>query len=538
MKKTETDQALAYILLMGLVLLGVYLFSTFTSVPLNRDAGLYIPLAKDVLHGGTPTVELYTSYTPFAYYAYAFWISLVGTDLSMLVLLMYLVNAASVILFYFIARKFVGPKMMAVALSLIYFFTIMVCQGYLIILEPFQMVFILLAFLAYISGVRAEVKYVLAGLCLGVSFMFKQYSLFVAMGFVITLAMDTFRRSGLKGSREAFFAAGAMIVCATVPFFLFVVLTPADLIGALHSFGFLGGKAASYATAEHVTMATRLTNIIIKVVHLNWLFIPVVIYLAIKLFRPRFVESPHEVVPIFLCSALPIAIRQFGHYFMLIAPWSLLIAGVLLDRLVREPFVKDEDRAPLFRVLVLCALALVAAAVFTPSFHGESKITELVCTGALVGVTTAMLAGWLFMSGQQRNVMGCVLVLLMVLGFESTFLAMKIPFGDLRSRKQEQALEAQRISGVFKKGSEVFVVDYPELYVLCDYANPLFDYTFLYSRNIEKKMGSMEIEKVDNLIIHSQNNFIRTGFFEKNGFRMTHYDAGAELSFYTRAGAL
>ena len=532
--KISTDRAIPFILLVMYAIMGSCLFATFPLVPLNRDAGLYIPIARGVMEGLTPTVELYTSYTPFAYYLYAAWMGLTGTDTSTLFLLVYLFNLLNAGIFFLILRRFVSSAMLAAALSLSYYFTMMVCQAYLIVLEPFQMTFILLAFLAYTSGLRNLARHSLVGLLLGVSIMFKQYSILVLAGFIVTIAIDSLRERRAGAFRELAAALAVILASSVVPFFLFVLCTKADLAGALYSFGFLGGKAVSYSTAEKLSAVTLAQNLAVKVVHLNWLFIPPALYLGFKAFRRGYVNSPSEVVPIFVLSALPIAIRQYGHYFLLIAPWSFLIAGVLLDRLMQEPAAKGKAGSHLLFAVLLCSLGVIAAAGASPSFHEMSKAGELLVIGTLVAAASLILGAWLFVSRQHRSLPAYVLALLVVLGVESAFLALKLPFGSMEGVKQSQQAEGDRISRVFKRGSQVLVVDYPELYVLCQYTNPLHNYSFIYPRNIEKKLGSMDMGKVGRVIIPRQYAFLATGFFEKSGYRAVHHDEGADLLFLAR----
>jgi len=536
MKRLSENQILQYILLAGLMLMGCYLFSTFPLVPLNIDAGLYIPIAREVMQGGTPTVDLYTSYTPFAYYLYAAWMGIAGTDVSMLVLLVYLVNALNAMLFYFIVRKYVASVMLGIALALSYFLTVMICQGYMILLEPFQTTFILLAFMVYTSGPGTLLRYVLVGLFLGVSIMFKQYSVLVLAGFVLTVIIDTLQREGQAVFREAGVAVAAILVSSAIPFFLFILLSQAELMNALYQFGFLGNKAMSYSTAEKLDTVTRARNIAVKVIHLNWMFVPVLIYLLLRVFRSRDLRVPCEVTPIFVFSALPIAIRQYGHYFLLIAPWSYLIAGALLDRLVQEPFIRGKSGSLLYRTILLCSLALALCAYLTPSFHELAKARVTLFTGILIMSASLMLAAWLSLCRLHKDIMGYVLAVLIVLGVESTFLAMKIPFNEMRETKQQQALEAQRISRFVARGSDVLVVDYPELYVLCDYTNPFHNYSFIYPRNITKKLGEMSLHEVDRAIASRYTSSLASPFFERSGLKMIHYDTEARLYFFSRTG--
>jgi len=536
----KTDRIILYLLIISTAIICSYLFLTYQVVPVNRDAGYYIPVAKAVMNGSTPTVEVDTMYTPFLYYAYSIWMSMFGTDIVTLFLLLYLVNVLNGILFYAIVRRFIDSNIVCFVLAVSYYFTTMICQGYTIVLEPFQVAFILLAFIFYLFGIKPALKFPLVGLSLGVSIMFKQYSVLVMTGFLLSIVIDFLRtKRSVTSYKEMFFALFSVIIACTIPFCLFVVFTDAEMKTALNSFGFLGSRAVSYSIAESITPGERLLNVIIKVMHLNWLFIPPLLYVFSLIFKKGLsisIDSKTEVMPIFLFSAFPIFIRQFGHYFLPIAPWSYIIAAILLNTLIRESFVHEKHGSYLLRVVSLCIFLLFPLFVLiSPSFYDISKSHQAIFVASFILSVMLVLSIWMFVCKLSMNPKAYILIILITLGAESMFLAVKMPFSELREVKERQLLEAHQVSMVLRKGSEVFVVDYPELYVLCNYSNPANFYGFINPRNIDKRMNSIDFDKISHVIVKKQNPVTSSGFFEDKGFRRGQDISGTDLSFFTRS---
>lgn len=535
----KLNRIIPYLLVSSLFLVGCYLFLTYQVVPFNRDAGYYIPIAKAVMNGSTPTVDVHTSYTPFIYYVYSFWMSLFGTSTENLILLVYVVNVLNGIIFYIIVSKFIDSQMLAVVLAISYFFTTMVCQGYTIILEPFQVLFILIAFAFYLSGIKGHLRHFLIGLSFGISIMFKQYSCLVVIGFLITILIDYKRlpRDSVK-FREIFFTLSSVLVFSAIPLFLFIALTDAEAVSALNAFGFLGDRAVSYSTAESVTLHAMLRNVMIKVVHLNWLFIPPLLYAMLLVFKNRFsisVMTMAEVLPIFLFSALPILIRQFGHYFLLIAPWSYIIAAILLNTTFKEPYSQGKQGMFLFLVISLCVFILIPLFVFlTPAFNDLSRSQQALYTSFLIFSVMLVLFIWLSLGKLFMNSKVYILIILIILCAETVFLVLKIPFSELSKVKEAQLLEAKQVSEVFIRGSEVLVVDDPVLYILCDYKNPENNYSFIKPLNIEKRLRAVDFDKVSKVIVKKDNPVNQSGFFEQRGFRKVWNVHKADLIFFTR----
>jgi hypothetical protein len=530
----KQNRVIKFLAVLFLSLVSLYLISTFSVIPVNSDAGYYIPISKAVMNGSTPTVDVETSYTPFIYYAYALWIKFFGSDVSTLILLMYVINLLNVMLFYAIVSRFIDVKIIRFVLAVSYYFTIMVCQGFNIVLEPFQMTFILLAFFFYLSSIRKLYKYLLMGFSLGIAIMFKQYSILILGGVLLTLVMDHCRIKPIR-FREILGAVGMILVFSVIPFFMFLILTSADMIDALYSFGFLGKKAISYSVVEDLSNGTRLLNIVIKIVHLNWLFIPVLAYGFFRVFSPKKYTTPSEVLPIIIFSAIPILVRQYGHYFLLIAPWSYLAAAAVLRRIMGETFLKQKEGIFLLQVTTFCLIVLLPIVLYlSPSFYDITKQVQMAFVGIFISLILIAHLLWVFLSGQARNFIAYLLVLFIVLGIESAYLALKIPFRELRNEKNAQIAEAQVISNTCKSGSTVFVIDRPELYVLCNFHNPLNNYSFIYPYNQEFKLKSIDYNIVQNIIVKKDNPFVTSGFFEKKGYKRIKGILGRDMCLFTR----
>jgi hypothetical protein len=169
----------------GLILSG-YIVSNFFAVPVNADAGYYIPVAKEILMGATPTVDVVTLYMPLVSYFYAFWIWCFGSNYNILLTPILILHISNTGLLYIAMGFFRTQRIIKILLCFSYFYTIILCDGMRILLEPFQVFFVLLAYISYIY-MRPEkwIRYALTGLLLGMSILSKQFSCVYGAAFII-----------------------------------------------------------------------------------------------------------------------------------------------------------------------------------------------------------------------------------------------------------------------------------------------------------------------------------------------------------------
>ena len=533
-KSDQVKRLLLYLTLSCSILVAIYLFSTFVDIPVNRDAGYYIPVSKAVMNGATPTVDVQSGYTPFIYYAYSLWMSICGTNYSTLTLLVYLANITNALLLYFIFCKFIDNTILRIFLCISYYYTEMICQGIYIILEPFQILFILVAYNLYLSNMQTWTKYSLMGLSIGISIMFKQYSALFLIAFLLTICIDFRKSQKPVGTLLNIFI---FLVFSALPFLIFILFTKANIVSSLYAFGFIGKNAVSYATAHKVGFLTWSHNIANYIILYNWLFVPALLYVYLRILHKGFLNSSISVGVIFLFSALPILIRQWGHYFLLIAPWSYILWGILLNEVVKKFFEKKGDSPyPLLAgfisvLIILPALLLLRSSVWDIS---GSQMT-LILILFLLPISIVLFWETHF-SKNGVYIFRLIFILALIFGSETLFISfLKMPWKQMRELKQFQRVEAKKVNNVFARGSSVFVIDYPELYVTCDFINPLNNYSFIYSPNdLLKFIKSHYWINVRNIVLKSKSSAYLKELNEK-GFRQLKGPQGLNLSLFTNA---
>lgn len=516
--------------LLGIILIASgavagYLFLSYQWVPVNEDAGYYIPVSEEVLRGATPTVEVNTTYPPGVYYAYALWIKLFGADYSTIVFLIYAINAVNTLLLYLILSYFVKHKQLRIIICLSYYFSTMLLEGYTVVLEPFQVIFILLAYLVYLKDLKYLLKYALAGFFLGCSIMFKQYSLLVLAGFLITVWLDS-RKSGDKAFKKLFI----ITAFSTLPFFAFVLFTKAGLINSLYSFGFLGKMAISYAMrGQQQGLSGLMRDVITRILQMNWLFIPFLIYL---IFRRDSLGLNRAIAPLFISSLLPLTVRQFGHYFQLIAPWSYIILGIVsVETLKQLQGYNKDNRYVLLGILACFFIILPSFLMFTHSFYPVHKPYIAAVTSAFLFFVSVVVYSGLRLSGYRTNKETLVAVFISLILFETIFLGMKIPFSQFRTLKNAQLEEAKEINKIFRIGSSVYVINYPQLYVTCKFRNPLNNNSFPITAEILK---TIDWSVIENIIIKRDSPVISTKELNEHGYAEIETAPLSKVSLFKR----
>lgn len=521
---------LAACLLAGATLL----FLTYRIIPVGRDAGYYIPMAAEVMRGGIPAVDLDTWYTPFVYYVYAFWMGLFGSAAEGLSLLLYLVHALNAVLLFFASARFLeGPAARAVV-SLCYFCAVIVCEGYCITLEPFQVTFAVLAFHFYTLDARIPTRYALAGLCLGISIMFKQYSVLVLAGFSLAVAFDLVsRRKAGAAPQKELLGFAAMLAASGVPFVAYVFFSNASFTHALFSFGFVGNRAVSYFLDDSYGLAERMKNVYDNVTYLYWLFIPPLAYF---LLGPRRKDMP-GFTPIVMWglvfSATPIAVRWYKHYFQLVAPWSFLMASALLALALRQPFAHGRSGRDLAWVAGVSLIVLLPLCVLIkPSFWKFSffGIYRMAALGLFVL--------WALRYRLYADMKAWIPAVLVLMVSECLLCGRDIPFDELRKEKERQLVVAAKVADVVEKGSEVMIVDVPSLFVLGGYRDPVRDYGFITLGNAQEKLTHERLAKTGRIIIKEDDPLAVSGFFDARGFVRAGPIDETGLVFYKRRSPL
>lgn len=512
------------------ILAALYLFSSFRSVPVNVDAGFFISISRDVLGGATPTLDVSSSYTPGIYYTTALLMKLFDSQYSTILLMAYLVQIGNSILLFFILSHFIQGRAVRFYACLSYYYSHMLLGGLYFVLEPFEVFFILLAVLLNLSTVRTLCKLPLVGLCLGCSIMYKQYSVLALISVCLVTWLEY---RSMRFGWSAFLRLLLIPISAALPFLLFVTLTKATLMGSLYSFGFMGNKALSYASGG-IIFSKTLKGIIVKIVSMNWLYIPVIAAVFLRyVHKVKFYLDP--LIPsLFGFFLLPQFIRQYTHYYQLIAPWAFIIGAVMVDRIIAggETFQRAKRDFLLSEALTFFVIVPLFLAFSPPFYVVTTPSTLKVLTTFLFLLCVGLVAAaGLHLRRTANTYKIMVLVLMVLLFFETLFLSLKLPLRDYREKKAAQQFEAAEVNKVFPRGSKVYIVDYPQLYYTCDFINPTGYYGFPLT---EAKAASLEWAKIDKLILRGESRVLTQQMLQERGFRQLIRIPEFYLSLYSR----
>lgn len=169
----------------GFIIAG-YILINYFSLPVNPDAGYYIPVAKEIMKGATPTVDVAAAYTPLGSYLYALWMSCFGSSYNAIIALMLVLHILNAGLLYVAMGYFRTQNYIKILLCFSYFYTAILLDGIYIVLEPFQVFFALLAYISFIRIPSEKwMRYAITGILLGMSIFSKQYSCIYVIAFIL-----------------------------------------------------------------------------------------------------------------------------------------------------------------------------------------------------------------------------------------------------------------------------------------------------------------------------------------------------------------
>jgi len=150
-----------------------------------------------------------------------------------------------------------------------------------------------------------------------------------------------------------------------------------------------------------------------------------------------------KVFPLLFFSLSVLVVRPFAHYVQLITPWSYLgwaamTAGLQFNKTGNNRISLIQR---VFIVLAICAFARSASRIIS------------------------------------------------------------YPFDDLALRSKNQEVLAESVNNILKKGDSVVVINYPEIYVLCDFYSPIHNYRFNPQKKIFGENPQVELCKIDNFLV-------------------------------------
>lgn len=334
-----------------LILICCYIFSLHI-VPVNADYGYYVGAAKSIASGLVPYRDISIGYPPFVFYLLSFPYALCGTDISPLIpmYIAFLFNVANGYLIWLILRYNKVNRAIRQFVLLIYILYLFSLESIFLGLEPFATFWGLLGTYVLLSNK----KYLgVAGLCLTLAFLCKQYAILYAPIYALLILLLKSDRT-IKARLLAIWqvALWSLISILIIHIFLVYITGKIDYFTLLLGTGY--GRRSFLGLLE--VFQKRFFHIFFIVV-----FIPIT-WQKIDYMKKR--------IMIFLITSIFLLLLQnyydtSPHYLIFIIPFIVILIAIVIQNIL----------STLIRVS-LYGLILFFAIFFSAKAIGDYQITR------------------------------------------------------------------------------------------------------------------------------------------------------------------
>ncbi|MCX6808704.1 MAG: hypothetical protein NTW50_03485 [Candidatus Berkelbacteria bacterium] len=267
-------------------------------------------IAKGITSGGLPYRDFFDHKTPGIYFALFGIVKLFGNSVLVPKTFLVFVNLATVVFTFLIAKKIKVNGNIAAVFTL---FRMIFFEGNSIIAEPFVILFLTISLYLLLQP-RFAIQYFLAGLCLGISILFKQTAV-VNLMVILLLCLIT-----SKWSKLLMILLGAGTIFASVFLYIYLngLVIPAYEQIILYNI-------TSYPREHLVLLLSNLWPAFVLILPLWALFI-------IGL-NKRFISN-HLLVIAFAILPIPLFfIRHYPHYWLQIIPFVAIVAAYAYNKI-------------------------------------------------------------------------------------------------------------------------------------------------------------------------------------------------------------
>lgn len=347
-------------LLLILVLFGV-VRSRLAGMPLERDEGEYAYAGQLLLQGTPPYQFAYNMKLPGTYAAYAVIMAVLGQTPQGIHLGLLLVNAATVVLIYFLAARLFGTLAGTVAAAT---YALLSTHQSTLGFAAHATHFVVLAAIAgLVLLLRADERgkplmFFCSGLLFGLAFLMKQPGIFLGAFAFLYLIFVHWRRPGIEWARFSKQAGVFLLGCA-FPFLLTCILL--WRAGVLKNFWFW---TFSYAR-QYSSLGSLKDGWELFTYHI-WpilgaapgVWIIALIGLTALLWHPPARQHGVLIIGLFVFSSLAVSAGLYfrSHYFVLVLPAIALLTGIGVASAVSV--LRAKQVHPMFRILPVVIFAV------------------------------------------------------------------------------------------------------------------------------------------------------------------------------------
>ncbi|MBX7167179.1 MAG: MEDS domain-containing protein [Pirellulales bacterium] len=283
--------------------------------PINPDAGLYLPLAREMAQGKALYRELPCDYPPLGPSVLALLGQTTRSSPVHVMGLFIALQGVNAVLLGWLLQRLGHARPLALVGAALWLAWTWACEGSAIVLEPLVNLGLLAAAVATtFAGVSAAV---VAGLFAGAALATKQYALLALPGLVgLVMARVHPRNAASSATAPAWARLACFSLGAATPFLLFCLdlqQTPSSLAWHLATFG-----GRDYGVIGPRTLLQALTN--------GGPALPLSVVAALALCTAVLRPTARSVAVVLLLigMTLPLTVRDYPHYVQLAAPWGVV----------------------------------------------------------------------------------------------------------------------------------------------------------------------------------------------------------------------
>jgi len=364
MPRFSASSALAMVLL-AVVFFGVIRYR-LRDMPLERDEGEYAYSGQLLLQGIPPYKLAYNMKLPGIYLAYAGMLAAFGETPAGIHLGLLLVNAAAVLLVYFLTALLFGRLAAVIAgCSYALLSTSISVMGFAAHATNFVVLPAVLGLLLLVKAERSGNSWLLflSGLCGGIAILMKQHGVFFVLFCILSLVWNDEKQEVEAKTilrRSAVFASGVILPYAATCWLLYRA-------GVFREFWFwtvsYAGEYSKIGTRRAVRAFLENSRTVASPAAAVWILAAV--GLSALLWSPGARRHSRLVGGLSLFSFLAVCPGGYfrPHYFVLLLPVTAILAGVAVSALT-EKLAEHSRPAPVLLIPVLVFLASFGYAIF------------------------------------------------------------------------------------------------------------------------------------------------------------------------------
>lgn len=304
------------------ILIFGYLFITFKYPSIGADSGYYLKIAYDLAGGISFFKDLNCGYSPLAMYIYSllFYFNK-DIGLSMLFVYAYLIYPLIGFFFYKILAYFDLRKDRRLFFTLILITVNFTLEGFHILLEPYVLLFQLIALSILLKHRTNKWMLLLSGMFVFFAFFSKQYGLFIFPAFIYFLYNEAKNRRNFLLC-VLFLCAGFLIPLIVLGIY-FVVLEQLTIQNFIYRlFGVTALKGDEHITGIGYSLKGLLERLWQFVLKFPFI-IMVLLVLVLEKRKISFKKTRFSLL-LLLGSLTQLYFAYYDHYFQLITPYVII----------------------------------------------------------------------------------------------------------------------------------------------------------------------------------------------------------------------